>query len=102
MAYANSVGIAYLHPPEPERQRNAFLWRLWTTFDPNHPNAPRTSHEAWVEQAVLSGVSGETFSFTVGPTLPDAQIALSIQEAGWDGPLFRSGLFETLPAPCRC
>jgi hypothetical protein len=99
MAYANSVGITYLHPPEPEPQRNAFLWRLWTTFDPNHPSTPPTPHEAWVEQAELSGVSGGTFSFNLGPALTDGQFALSIQEAGWDGPLFRSGLFETLPTP---
>jgi hypothetical protein len=96
MAYANSVGITYLHPPEPEPQRNALLWRLYTTFDPNNPAAPRTPHETWVEQA---SVSGGAFSFNLGPALQNGQIALSIQEAGWDGPLFRSGLFDPLPTP---
>jgi hypothetical protein len=100
MPYTNSVSVTYLHPPEPEVGLTAFLWRLYSTFNPNSPAA--SLHEDWVEQASVTGVSGGTFSFNLGPALSGPQggeIALSLQEAGWDGPLFRSGLFETLPAP---
>jgi hypothetical protein len=101
MPYANEAQLVYLPGLDTIPDVTARLWMLWTTFD----NSNRlTTHQGEYEDDVVRSGARFRFSFVHGPSLFEEirrSIGLTLHESrpAMEGPLFRSGRFDPLPAP---